>query len=94
MGGQSTHFGFAAADLEQIRQATMVRTIEHHREITSTNTRALALAEEPCLDVPALVLADVQTAGRGRGTHRWWSAPGALTFSLVLPQASPPDEIV
>ncbi|HID22359.1 MAG TPA: biotin--[acetyl-CoA-carboxylase] ligase, partial [Planctomycetaceae bacterium] len=25
-----------------------------------------------------------QTAGRGRGTHRWWSGDGALTFSLVL----------
>src|SRR5438034_451345 len=23
-------------------------------------------------------------AGRGRGTNRWWSADGALTFSLVL----------
>jgi BirA family biotin operon repressor/biotin-[acetyl-CoA-carboxylase] ligase len=31
-----------------------------------------------------LIVAERQTAGRGRGSNRWWSAPGALTFSLVL----------
>jgi BirA family biotin operon repressor/biotin-[acetyl-CoA-carboxylase] ligase len=31
------------------------------------------------------VLADRQTAGRGRGNNRWWSGEGALTFSLLLP---------
>ena len=81
-------FGFADADLEQIRRATFVRTVEHHREILSTNTRALSWAEDPALELPALVLADVQTAGRGRGANRWWSAPGALTFSLILPRVS------
>jgi BirA family biotin operon repressor/biotin-[acetyl-CoA-carboxylase] ligase len=34
--------------------------------------------------MPLLVLAERQTAGRGRGTHRWWSTPGSLTFSLLL----------
>jgi BirA family biotin operon repressor/biotin-[acetyl-CoA-carboxylase] ligase len=34
--------------------------------------------------VPALVLTEIQTAGRGRGTNVWWSSPGALTFSLIL----------
>lgn len=42
---------------------------------------------------PVLVLAGEQTAGRGRGANRWWSANGALTFSLLLelPDWLPPD---
>ena len=30
------------------------------------------------------MLADQQRAGRGRAQNRWWSAPGSLTFSLVV----------
>ncbi|MCA9047558.1 MAG: biotin--[acetyl-CoA-carboxylase] ligase, partial [Planctomycetaceae bacterium] len=33
---------------------------------------------------PALVLTEQQTAGRGRGSHVWWAASGALTFTLVI----------
>jgi BirA family biotin operon repressor/biotin-[acetyl-CoA-carboxylase] ligase len=39
---------------------------------------------------PVLVLAGEQTAGRGRGANRWWSAVGALTFSLIFEL---PDEL-
>jgi BirA family biotin operon repressor/biotin-[acetyl-CoA-carboxylase] ligase len=42
------------------------------------------LAAEGDAPLPLLVLAERQTAGRGRGTNRWLSAAGALTFSLVL----------
>jgi BirA family biotin operon repressor/biotin-[acetyl-CoA-carboxylase] ligase len=31
-----------------------------------------------------LVLAEMQSAGRGRASNRWWSGTGALTFSLLL----------
>ncbi len=75
---------------QQIQQATFVRTVEHHREILSTNTRALSWAEDSTLELPALVLADVQTAGRGRGTNRWWSAPGRFDL-LAHPPASSLD---
>ncbi|MGC4001695.1 MAG: biotin--[acetyl-CoA-carboxylase] ligase [Pirellulales bacterium] len=34
--------------------------------------------------MPALIVADRQTAGRGRGEHRWWTGHGALAFSLLL----------
>lgn len=75
---------FSEDDLEQVRRATRVPTIEHHRQIASTNTRALLVAEDAALELPALILTDLQTAGRGRGDHSWWSAPGALTFSVIL----------
>jgi BirA family biotin operon repressor/biotin-[acetyl-CoA-carboxylase] ligase len=71
-------------DLERIRLSGLVREVEFHTEIGSTNDRAAELARQPSLGCPFLVLAARQTAGRGRGSNRWWSAPGALTFSLVL----------
>ncbi len=82
-----TAHGFRPDDLVRIRRDTFVQCVEHHRDIASTNTRALSLAEEPGLALPALVLTDLQTAGRGRGANRWWSDRGALTFSLVVPRS-------
>ena len=50
----------------------------------STNDVALAWAAADAPDL-ALVFADQQTAGRGRGDHSWFTAPGAaLAFSLVI----------
>ena len=29
-------------------------------------------------------MADLQTAGRGRGSNRWWTGPGSLAFSVLI----------
>jgi BirA family biotin operon repressor/biotin-[acetyl-CoA-carboxylase] ligase len=42
------------------------------------------LLDDGQLRTPALVLTELQTAGRGRGNNQWWARSGALTFSLVL----------
>jgi BirA family transcriptional regulator, biotin operon repressor / biotin---[acetyl-CoA-carboxylase] ligase len=56
--------------------------IEVVAETGSTN--ADLLARLPSLSAPALLLAECQTAGRGRAGRSWLSAPGAtLTFSLA-----------
>jgi BirA family biotin operon repressor/biotin-[acetyl-CoA-carboxylase] ligase len=75
---------FDATDLDQIRHSTPVETIEHFPEVPSTNSRAMTISGDSSLRLPALVLTDLQTAGRGRGSNQWWSAAGALTFSLVM----------
>lgn len=75
-------------DLKCIRTSGWVRRVEFEPSLPSTNDRALELAGKRSLGVPLLVITDCQTAGRGRGDHRWWSAPGALTFSLVLEAAA------
>lgn len=75
---------FAEADLHQLQQDTFVRQVEFHRSLDSTNDRALQLAKEVSRDLPLLVLAEAQTAGRGRGANRWWTSGGALTFSLLI----------
>src|SRR5262245_48689583 len=77
----------ASFDFDRIRRETLVRQVEFHQEIGSTNTRALELVAAEHL-IPLLVLADRQTAGRGRGKNRWWSGEGALTFSLVIDAAA------
>jgi len=76
---------FIAPDgLARIRAETFVREIDYHRELPSTNDLALELSTMDDLPLPLLVLAEHQTAGRGRGANSWWANPGSLTFSLVI----------
>ncbi|MSQ97590.1 MAG: biotin--[acetyl-CoA-carboxylase] ligase [Gemmataceae bacterium] len=70
--------------LNRLPAETFVRAVEWHDEIGSTSDRAIELATAAKQELPLLVIAGQQTAGRGRGANRWWAAPGALTFSLVL----------
>jgi BirA family biotin operon repressor/biotin-[acetyl-CoA-carboxylase] ligase len=72
-------------DADAIRRSTFVRHVEIHGSLPSTNDRAAELARTACdVDLPALIVAREQTAGRGRGSNQWWSRDGALTFSLLL----------
>ncbi len=76
---------FTSHDLDRIVAETFVDHVELHAAIPSTNSRALELTkEEPHAHNCTLVLAEKQTAGRGRATNQWWSAEGALTCSLLL----------
>lgn len=70
--------------LDEVRSTPGLAGVEYHEQIPSTNTRALELAADPSLEVPYLVLAKSQTAGRGRGGNLWWSEQGAVTFSLIV----------
>jgi len=74
--------------LARVEAETFVAEIAYRPEVPSTNDWALELAREGGHRLPLLVLASQQTQGRGRGTNRWWSAPGALTFSLLLDSAT------
>jgi BirA family biotin operon repressor/biotin-[acetyl-CoA-carboxylase] ligase len=64
--------------------------IEIVAQIGSTNTTLLERARQSPADalVPALLVAEQQTAGRGRQGKTWHTGLGdALTFSLALPLA-------
>jgi BirA family biotin operon repressor/biotin-[acetyl-CoA-carboxylase] ligase len=54
----------------------------------STQDTALKLLAAGELDLPALIVADRQTAGRGRGGNQWQAEQGSLTFSLVVSAAT------
>lgn len=71
-------------DVPQLEAATFVAEVVYREAVPSTNDWALELARQGPQRLPLLVLAAKQTQGRGRGANRWWSAPGALTFSLLL----------
>jgi len=77
-------FGFSEDDLRRVRSCHELAYLEFHREIASTNDRAIQIIQQEIHRYPLLILAQQQTAGRGRGANRWWSSKGALTFSLVL----------
>jgi BirA family biotin operon repressor/biotin-[acetyl-CoA-carboxylase] ligase len=71
-------------DVARLQANTFVRHVEIHDALGSTNDRAAVLARDGNVELPALVVARLQTAGKGRGRNKWWSADGALTFSIVL----------
>lgn len=58
--------------------------LSFHQTIGSTNEEALQLAEEGAPH-GTLIVADAQTAGRGRSGRSWITLPGtSLAFSLIL----------
>jgi BirA family biotin operon repressor/biotin-[acetyl-CoA-carboxylase] ligase len=68
--------------------------IHHYYKIGSTNSEAMesagAIGGAP---EGSVFLAEEQTAGRGRGSHQWDSAPSAGIYcSVVLRPALPPSE--
>ncbi|MGO9112219.1 MAG: biotin--[acetyl-CoA-carboxylase] ligase [Thermoguttaceae bacterium] len=70
--------------MRKILEKTFVAEMEHHAAIDSTNSRAIQCAALPGMKLPFLILADCQSAGRGRGSNRWWTGPGSLAFSLLI----------
>lgn len=68
-------------------------TFEHHASVASTMDRARELALDPDCPMPAAVVADTQSLGRGQRGARWWQAPGSLAVSVVVEaavRAAPP----
>lgn len=75
---------FGQAELEHLQSKTPLGQLEFREEASSTNDIALELIENENTKYPLLVLTESQTSGRGRSTNQWWSAKGALTFSIAL----------
>jgi BirA family biotin operon repressor/biotin-[acetyl-CoA-carboxylase] ligase len=78
--------GMSVHDLspEYLAEVLPQRTIYFHAQTDSTNTEALRLLRTGAPD-GTVVVADMQTAGRGRLDRRWHSPAGsALMFSVLL----------
>jgi BirA family biotin operon repressor/biotin-[acetyl-CoA-carboxylase] ligase len=73
-------------DLERLLAESFLAAAEHHPTVDSTQDRAQAAAASGARG-PLLIVADEQTAGRGRGANRWWTGPGSLAFSLLFDPA-------
>ncbi len=70
-----------AAELPQL-------TVEHYLLLPSTQDRAREAASHPLTSTPLLIVAEQQTAGRGRENNTWWTGPGSLAFSLLIEPSS------
>lgn len=80
---QSSSSILSAASIERYAQHPDLR-VEFHQTIDSTNTRCKALAEEGAPQ-GTLVVADCQTAGRGRQGRPFFSPAGSgVYFSICL----------
>ena len=65
----------------------MARLIRHLQTVDSTNEHALALAAAGAPD-GSVVVADEQTAGRGRRGRQWHSPEGGLYLSYIVRDAA------
>lgn len=72
---------------------SLVSGLEWYDEVTSTNALALKVAAAGVPEIHA-ILADVQTAGRGRRGRTWQAPPGtSLLFSLVVRPQIPSSQV-
>ena len=74
-----------------LRTHTLGRQLHILKAIPSTNTKALALAQKGAAH-GTVVVADRQTAGRGRMGRSWFSPPGTNLYCSVLFRTSPAPE--
>ncbi len=72
-----------AVDLNSVVEQTWIDQAHFLWQTDSTNSKALEHARRTQSDLTELFFTEAQVAGRGRGQHRWWSGPGALTFSVL-----------
>lgn len=77
--------GRTAFDLARLRTSIKPFRLHWFPRLRSTNDHAAVLRKRGELYAPAMVLTGRQLAGRGRGSHAWWSGPGCLTVTFVLP---------
>jgi BirA family biotin operon repressor/biotin-[acetyl-CoA-carboxylase] ligase len=79
--------------LQAIDQLDYFQSIRWCEEVDSTN-RCLAreLKSDSPPSLPALLVADRQLAGVGRGQNSWWSPSGCLMFSMAMPWSTPEPE--
>jgi BirA family transcriptional regulator, biotin operon repressor / biotin---[acetyl-CoA-carboxylase] ligase len=77
-----------------IRHTIFEEKIHHYYRAGSTNTIALDAASAGAPEGSVFV-AEQQTAGRGRGNHRWHSAESAGIYcSVIFRPALPPSDVL
>jgi len=97
----STRMGYRLAGKQDILDPDLIRgglttrwlgkEIYYHREVDSTNNAARSIALR-CAN-GAVVLAEMQTAGRGRLDRPWSSPPGGIWMSLILKPGIPLSQV-
>lgn len=74
-----------ASALAEIEAMGWFRRIRWLSESESTNKQLAEEVRSGAIVPPALLVADQQSGGMGRGGNRWFSPAGCLMFSMALP---------
>ncbi|MBI5410514.1 MAG: biotin--[acetyl-CoA-carboxylase] ligase [Nitrospirae bacterium] len=75
-----------------LRTTTFGRTLHILQTTTSTNNEAMALAQQGAGD-GTVVVAETQTAGKGRLGRRWYSPPEENLYCSVIMRNVPADDL-
>ncbi|MBI3356343.1 MAG: biotin--[acetyl-CoA-carboxylase] ligase [Nitrospirae bacterium] len=77
----------APLSIDDIRSTLATKSLGHHlylhRELSSTNAEALSLAQAGEAH-GTVVVAESQTAGRGRHARNWYSPPGTNVYCSII----------
>jgi len=87
MGRMSNDSAEDKLDVDRLLASGLVKRVAHFDSLGSTHDFAHEEARRPGVELPLLVLAEEQTAGRGRGHNRWWTGRGSVAMSLLLDPA-------
>ena len=71
--------------LDEIEGLGYFKSVEWVESIDSTNKQLAQSVRVRSKHLPALLVADRQSSGVGRGSHQWWSPDGCLMFSMAIP---------
>lgn len=74
--------------ITEILHQGWIEHIDWQASVDSTNAVARRYCQDESAQLPALFVADHQTAGKGRSQNSWWSPAGCLMFTLALPKSS------
>ena len=71
--------------LDEIEGLDYFKSTEWVDSIDSTNKQLVQSVRQQSIMLPALLVADRQSSGVGRGNNEWWSPNGCLMFSMAIP---------
>lgn len=79
--------------IAELLSAGWLQTVRWYEVVDSTSDAARrSLNEHDPVSLPALFVADQQSAGRGRNQRVWWSPSGCLMQTLVISHSELPME--
>ncbi|HUP81030.1 MAG TPA: biotin--[acetyl-CoA-carboxylase] ligase [Pirellula sp.] len=71
--------------IEEIEGLGYFQSIQWVDSVDSTNKQLIQMVRQQSIALPALLAADRQSFGIGRGNNQWWSPAGCLMFSMAIP---------
>jgi BirA family biotin operon repressor/biotin-[acetyl-CoA-carboxylase] ligase len=79
------------AVIDELLSGGWIQAVHWYPEIDSTSNAARRALDERSTQLPALFVADQQTAGRGRNERVWWSPAGCLMLTIAVDGECLPD---